>query len=140
VQIGGAAGGMDLLSWDRSYLRNGSFEIHEMLVLIRELFAAGGAAAPSRGWANMGWALRQVPGVEDLVEYETRLNPIIAASNAVVICTYEAGRYSPAVILDVLRAHPMIVVDRKVEPNPLYVPTEVFLEQLLRRREAARGA
>jgi MEDS: MEthanogen/methylotroph, DcmR Sensory domain len=65
--------------WQDAYLRDGHFDQDRMLALIEEVLAAG----PQEGYsltrlvAHMEWALEDFPGVNDLVEYETRLNFIL---------------------------------------------------------------
>src|SRR6266850_2319116 len=60
-------------------LRRGHFDQTAMLALIEEVLTEG----KRRGFpltrlvAHMEWALEDRPGVDDLVEYETRLNYIL---------------------------------------------------------------
>jgi hypothetical protein len=67
---------IDVRTWDQAYLREGHFDQDAMLSLIEEVLQDG----PRRGFrltrlvAHMEWALEDRPGVDDLVEYETRLN------------------------------------------------------------------
>ena len=65
--------------WQDAYLRDGHFDQDRMLALIQEVLAAGPAEGFSltRLLAHMEWALEDFPGVNDLVEYETRLNFIL---------------------------------------------------------------
>lgn len=65
--------------WQDAYLRDGHFDQDRMLALIQEVLAAGPAEGFSltRLVAHMEWALEDFPGVDDLVEYETRLNFIL---------------------------------------------------------------
>jgi hypothetical protein len=84
------AGGIDVIAavrrgqlevrlWEEAYLRGGHFDQNAMLALIQEVLEQG----PARGYpltrlvANMEWALEDRPGVDDLVEYETRLNYLL---------------------------------------------------------------
>jgi len=50
-----------------------------MLALIEEVLQAGTAQGfpLTRLVANMEWALEDRPGVDDIVEYETRLNYVL---------------------------------------------------------------
>lgn len=133
-----AAGGkVELCSWDNAYLRGGHFDPDEMLALIVETMRVGRSFGRTRLWANMEWVLQASPGSERLIEYESRLNPVLEGHNDVVICVYEHGKYSASVVMDILRTHPMVLVGDEVQPNPLYVPTELFLEDF-RQRSAAR--
>jgi hypothetical protein len=72
-------GQLDILAWEDAYLRDGRFDQRRMLALIETVLTGGKAQgyALTRLVANMEWALEDRPGVEDLVEYETRLNYIL---------------------------------------------------------------
>jgi hypothetical protein len=62
--------------WEEAYLREGHFDQNAMLALIQEVLEGGKAEGfpLTRLVAHMEWALEDRPGVDDLVEYETRLN------------------------------------------------------------------
>lgn len=74
-----AKGQLTVLRWEDAYLRGGHFDQNAMLALIEEVLRAGQAEGfpLTRLVANMEWALEDRPGVEDIVEYETRLNFIL---------------------------------------------------------------
>jgi hypothetical protein len=73
------SGQFELLTWDEAYLRGGHFDQDRMIQLIEQvLTGASGAGFPlTRLVAHMEWALEDRPGVDDLVEYETRLNYVL---------------------------------------------------------------
>jgi hypothetical protein len=74
-----ARGQFQIVSWDDAYLREGHFDQNRMLALIEDVLQAG----PREGFpltrlvAHMEWSLEDRPGVDDLVEYETRLNYVL---------------------------------------------------------------
>ncbi|MDB5921800.1 MAG: sensory transduction histidine kinase [Betaproteobacteria bacterium] len=72
-------GQLDIRAWEDAYLRDGHFNQNRMLALIEQVLNAGKAQhyPLTRLVANMEWALEERPGVEDLVEYETRLNYVL---------------------------------------------------------------
>ena len=72
-------GQLDIRAWEDAYLRDGHFNQQRMLALIEQVLTGGKAQGYSltRLVANMEWALEDRPGVEDLVEYETRLNFVL---------------------------------------------------------------
>ncbi|HEY6138227.1 MAG TPA: MEDS domain-containing protein [Thermoanaerobaculia bacterium] len=72
-------GQLTVLRWEDAYLRGGHFDQNAMLALIEEVLAEGKAEGfpLTRLVANMEWALEDRPGVEDIVEYETRLNYVL---------------------------------------------------------------
>ena len=73
------SGGFELRNWADAYLRDGHFDQDRMLALIKEVLEGGvqQGFALTRLVAHMEWALEDFPGVDDLVEYETRLNYIL---------------------------------------------------------------
>jgi hypothetical protein len=74
-----SAGQLVVMRWEDAYLRGGHFDQNAMLALIEEVLQAGKAEGfpLTRLVANMEWALEDRPGVEDIVEYETRLNFVL---------------------------------------------------------------
>jgi hypothetical protein len=72
-------GQLEVRSWEDAYLRGGHFDQKRMLALIEEVLTEGKARGfpLTRLVANMEWALEDRPGVDDIVEYETRLNYIL---------------------------------------------------------------
>jgi hypothetical protein len=72
-------GQLSVMRWEDAYLRGGHFDQHAMLALIEEVLQTGAAEGfpLTRLLANMEWALQDRPGVEQIVEYETRLNYIL---------------------------------------------------------------
>ena len=74
-----ADGQLEVRVWQETYLRGGQFDQFAMLALIEEVLQGG----PAQGYqltrlvAHMEWALEQLPGVNSLVEYETRLNYVL---------------------------------------------------------------
>jgi hypothetical protein len=81
IDIAGADGEERLVvrRWEDAYLRDGHFDQNRMLALIEEVLTEGKAQGfpLTRLVANMEWALEDRPGVNDIVEYETRLNYIL---------------------------------------------------------------
>ena len=73
------SGQLEVRRWEDAYLRDGRFDQDRMLALIEEVLAAGKREGYplTRLVANMEWALEDRPGVEDIVEYETRLNYVL---------------------------------------------------------------
>jgi hypothetical protein len=72
-------GQFELRSWADAYLRDGHFNQDRMLALIQAVLEGGRQQGfpLTRLVAHMEWALEDRPGVDDLVEYETRLNYIL---------------------------------------------------------------
>jgi hypothetical protein len=79
VETAEKSGQFELRNWADAYLRDGHFDQDRMLALIEEVLEGGRqhGFALTRLVADMEWALEDRPGVDDLVEYETRLNYVL---------------------------------------------------------------
>lgn len=126
------SGRLEIRPCEDTYLRGGRFDQEAMLALIEEMLGAGKqqGVGLTRLWANMEWALKEMPGIHDLVEYETRLNNVLPKYDDVVVCTYDLTKFSAAIVMDVLRTHPQVIVGGIMRENPYYVPPEEFLHEL----------
>lgn len=80
-------GQLEVRRWQDAYLRDGHFDQNRMLVLIEEVLSGGKAQGfpLTRLVANMEWALEDRPGVEDVVEYEARLNFVLPKYDDAVV-------------------------------------------------------
>ncbi len=133
-------GQVEVRPWEDAYLRGGRFDQSSMLGLIGEALEGGktDGYGLTRLWANMEWALEEMPGVEDLVEYETRLNHILPKYDDVVVCTYDLNKFGAGVVMDIMRTHPMVIIGSMLQENPFFVPPDEFLREL-RGRAAIAG-
>jgi hypothetical protein len=79
VETAEQSGQFELRNWADAYLRDGHFDQDRMLALIEEVLDGGKQQGfpLTRLVAHMEWALEDRPGVDDLVEYETRLNYVL---------------------------------------------------------------
>ncbi len=81
IDVAGAEqrGQLEVRVWAEAYLREGHFDQDAMLALIQQVLEEGPRHGLSltRLVAHMEWALEDRPGVDDLVEYETRLNYLL---------------------------------------------------------------
>jgi len=51
-----------------------------------------------------------------------------------VICVYDLMRFSGEVIVDVMRTHPLTLIDGILYENPYFVPPEEFVREQQSRR------
>ena len=80
---------------------------------------------------EMTWALRDVPGVEHLVGYESELNRITSSSPVVVLCLYDLDRFSGEVVVNVVKTHPQILIQGILVENPYHVGPDEFLRSVM---------
>lgn len=133
VDVAGAlqSGQLRLLSKQDTYTRKGYFEPGEMLALLWEEIetAVQQGYAGLRVTGEMTWVLSRPPGAEHLLEYEARLNDFVHQQPAILLCQYNETRFAPDVLLNILRTHPLVVVQERVCRNFYYVPPEEFLQE-----------
>jgi MEDS: MEthanogen/methylotroph, DcmR Sensory domain len=121
--------------WQDAYLRDGNFDQEGMVALLEEVLTEGQADGypRTRAIGHMEWALEDLPGVTDLVEYETRLNFVLPKYKDAVVCTYDCSKFSAAVAMDILRTHPMVILGGVLQRNPFFVPPADLLTELRER-------
>jgi len=129
-------GQFELRNWNDAYLRDGRFEQDRMLALLQEVIDSGRKQgfAMTRMVAHMEWATEQSPGVEDLVEYETRINHMWPQHEDAVICVYDLARFRADIVMDIMRTHPLVLIGGVIQENPFFVPPDEFLRELRGRR------
>jgi MEDS: MEthanogen/methylotroph, DcmR Sensory domain len=134
-------GQFEVHGWDEFYLAGGSFDQDRMLATIEQVLigARRDGFRRTRTVCHMEWALEEHPGVDQVIEYESRANLMWARVSDPVICVYDLRRFSGGVVMGVLRAHPMILIGHTVQENPFYVPPEEYLEELRSRRYGRIG-
>jgi hypothetical protein len=129
-------GQLEVRRWEDAQFRDGHFDQNRMLALLEEVLAGGKAQGfpLTRLMANMEWALEDRPGLEDLLEFETRVNYLMPKYHDVLCCTYDLARFGANVVMDVLRTHPMVIIGGILQENPFFVPPDEFLRELRERK------
>jgi hypothetical protein len=139
--LGATAGGdrpadqLTVLASRDVYLTDRGFDMEGMLAFYGaelEQVASGAAAYPCiRTAGEMTWALRDIPGVGDLLTYEARVNQVVAdhPEAAISLCLYDVDRFDGELIVGVLRTHPKMVMSGTVVDNPFYIQPDEFLRQ-----------
>jgi hypothetical protein len=132
------SGQLQVCTWEEAYLRDGYFDGDRMIRILTDLLDANRENRPlMRLMGNMEWALETVPGVTDIVEYETKLNFVSPQYQDPIVCVYDLNRHSGSVVMDILRTHPLVIIGGVLQENPLYVPPAEFLKELQARRPSA---
>jgi MEDS: MEthanogen/methylotroph, DcmR Sensory domain len=132
------AGQLEVRPWQEAPLRGGRFDQDTWLLWFEQVLRSGPAAgyAQTRFLAHMEWALVDLPGVEDLIEFETRVNYIVPKYEDIVICSYNLSKFSASVVMDALRTHPVVIIGGLLQENPFFVPPDQFLHEMRERRSA----
>lgn len=130
------AGQLEIRTTTDAYLRDGCFDQHRMLQEFVKL-ANGNAnhGFPlSRIVCRMDWAAECPTHVDELIEFESRVNDLWSRHDDAVICTYRLSRFSGDTVIDIMRTHPVVIVGGILQQNPFYVPPEQFLREVRERR------
>lgn len=124
-----ASGQFLLLTKREAYLRNGVFRPDDMLALLEKTTAEAGAAGYSgvRGSGEMTWALDGSPGNDRLMEYESKLNHLLDLHQILAICQYNRRRFSPELLVNAIRTHPILIQGGVISRNFYYEPPEEFM-------------
>lgn len=118
---------LEVLSPEESYFRTGAFSPRDMLAFWDERVGSllERTGAPRVRWAGeMTWALRDVAGVERVMELEAELNRFIVRYPQVILCLYDLNRFSGDVIVDILKTHPRVVFGTMIVENPYFEAPE----------------
>jgi hypothetical protein len=131
-----SCGQLDVLSWDDVYLSDGTFNQDRMMNTIDDVLSAGRKAGfpKIRLWANMGWTLKDAPGTIEVLEFEARVNEVLARTQQLAICVYDTAKISGSLMVDILRSHPLTLIGNVIHENPFYTPPEQLVAELRARR------
>jgi MEDS: MEthanogen/methylotroph, DcmR Sensory domain len=132
------SGQLEVHDWTEMHLRGGRFDQDETLGLFEEVVKQ----AKRQGFplirfvTHMEWALKDLPGVGDLLEYEARANDLwlrLEGPVNPVSCTYDLTKFRGHVVVDVMRTHPLTIIGGIIQENPFFVPPDEFLRELRER-------
>jgi hypothetical protein len=84
----------------------------------------------------MGWVFSKPPGIEQLVAYEASVNEVLNRGKTPTVCVYDVRKLSGSMMMDLLRAHPLTVMNGVLHENPFYTPAEQLLAELKQRGAA----
>ena len=95
--------------------------------------------APTRFLAQMEWALVDLPGIDDVIEFETRVNYVVPKYDDIVICSYDLSKFGARTVVYALRTHPVVIIGGLLQENPFYVEPGQLLRELREPRSHADG-
>jgi hypothetical protein len=134
-------GRLEVLPWTEMYVRSHQFDQDAMLATVESLIQSGAAAGYARTRLvghHMDWLFLDKPAVNNLLEYEARLNGVLSKYDDPVICNYDLSKVGASVAIDIMRTHPLVIIGGLLRENPFFVPPGQFLEEMRQRR--ARSA
>ncbi len=113
------------------YFENDRFDPERMLnVLTRyheDSVARGFPAARVIG--EMSPEVQNVAGGNRLLEYESRVSLLLRKHPVTAVCQYDSRCFSGALIMDIVKVHPLMIVRGSVVQNPFFITPEEFLSR-----------
>jgi hypothetical protein len=119
-----------------TYIRDGRFDQDRMLEVFEQAASgnAPGGFPLSRIVCRMDWASEDGSHIDNLVEFESRVNDVWLQHDDAVICTYHLTKFGGDTVIDIMRTHPMVIIGGILQINPFYVPPQQFLPEVRQRR------
>jgi hypothetical protein len=88
----------------------------------------------------MDWVAEGPSYVDDVVEFESRVNEVWSRHDDAVICTYHLSQFGSEAVIDIMRTHPMVIIGGILQRNPFFVPPKEFLQEYRERRAKRTSA
>jgi hypothetical protein len=120
---------LELFRSKDAYLRTQRFDSRDMVDFFDDAVGPAmrsGQYGCARVVGEMTWSLRDVPGGDDLIEYESDVNDFVPRYPQVVLCLYDLERFGGGLVPDLLRTHPKILFGGVVIDNPHYLAPDEF--------------
>lgn len=126
---------VDVTTWHDAHLKGGSFDQDRMMASLDEMIRDHAATGqpPMRLVGQMGWILTKPPGIEQLVAYEATVNEVLNRGKTPTVCVYDVRKLNGSLMMDLLRAHPLTIMNGVLHENPFYTPAEELLAELEER-------
>ncbi|MDQ6531066.1 MEDS domain-containing protein [Flavobacterium sp. LHD-85] len=136
-----SSGQLEVLASENSYIKDSEFAADKMYKMLEQtLLSASRAGYDSvRACGDMVWALKNLPGTDELLEYEARLNLLTPQHSVSLICMYDISSFSQKALADILLTHPYVIKDGKISKNPHYVEPLELLSSLSSRSGALKS-
>jgi hypothetical protein len=130
---------LKVVATEDSYLQGGSFAAQRMFSIVEQALidAQTGPYGNLRACGDMEWALKNLPGTDELIEYEARLNLLTPKHDCSILCSYDINKFSGSAIADILATHPQVIMNGRIHKNPHYVNPVEFLGKLIKRPKRA---
>jgi hypothetical protein len=127
---------LEVTTWLEAHLKGGSFDQDRMMALLDEMLSVHAASGkpPMRVVGQMGWDYSKPPGSEQLVAYEASVNEVLNRRKTPTVCVYDVSRMTGSLMMDLLRAHPLTVMNGVLHENPFYTAADEMLDEIARRK------
>lgn len=134
-----SSGQLEVLASEMTYIKDGYFAADRMYTMLEQTLKAAERAGYEsvRACGDMIWALKNLPGTDELMEYESSLNILTPRHSCSLICMYDVNSFSANTIADVLLTHPYVIMNGKIQKNPQYIEPDRLLSTIVHRRQVS---
>lgn len=124
-----SSGQLEILASENTYIKDGEFAAEKMYKMLEQtLLSASRAGYESvRACGDMVWALKNLPGTDELLKYEASLNILTPQHSCSLICMYDINSFSQSTLTDILLTHPYVIKDGKISKNPHYIEPSTLI-------------
>lgn len=130
-----ANGQLKVVATEDTYLHGGAFAAERMFNLVEQALieSRNSPYGSFRGCGEMQWALKNIPGTDELMEYEARLNLLTPKYECVILCIYDINKFSGKAVADILASHSHVIMNGRIHKNPHFIEPLELLKKLLKR-------
>jgi hypothetical protein len=127
---------LELRGNTETYLRDGRFDQERLVEAFQQMASANGKDGfpLSRIVCHMEWAGGEQSRIDEVIEFESRVNDVWRQHQDAIICIYDLARLRGGTVVDIIRTHPTLIMGGILQENPFFVPPERFLPELRERR------
>lgn len=128
-------GQLKIAATEDTYLDGGAFAAERMFNIVEGALksAQNSSCCKFRGYGEMQWALKNLPGTDELMEYEARLNLLTPKYECNILCIYDINKLSGRAVADILATHSHVIMNKKIHKNPHYIEPLELLKILIKR-------
>jgi signal transduction histidine kinase/KaiC/GvpD/RAD55 family RecA-like ATPase len=141
IDVGSAveSGALEFKTVRETYLEGGSFGTDEMIETYADAIEEATEEFEAfRLAAETTWVTEADLTVDEFMRYESRVNDLFDAEDAIALCLYNQEEYPSSGICDVVRVHPHLINDHTVCHNFYYTPPKEFCGPARPKYEADR--
>jgi hypothetical protein len=125
------SGMLSLAGSHEVYFQDDRFDPERMLGILRQYYedSVEQGYTAARVIGEMTPEVQHVPGGSRLLEYESKISQLLRDHPVTAVCQYDSRSFNGAMIMDILKVHPFMIVRGTVVHNPFFIPPEEFLIQ-----------
>src|SRR5262249_51200510 len=123
---------LEVSGWTDTYLPNGAFDREWTSAQVRNmLLRARAEGFPRARLIGHGdWALDDPARLAAIVPDEARMTEGLSEFDDAVVCAYDRSKFDGSTIIDLIRGHPVVLLDGGLCESPLFVPAAQLMFRL----------